>query len=173
MSFGCSEYQRYNFWKQFTTVRCIYPCNCQLFRISKIQFFESNSQHIATCTQLDYRLFRISKIQFFESNSQPLLSWVIASSVVQNIKRYNFLKAIHNLVANPLANPLLLEYQRYNFLKAIHNVSYTKLSLETVVQNIKDTIFWKQFTTKCLRFIGVWMLFRISKIQFFESNSQL
>ena len=92
-------------------------------------------------------LFRISKIQFFESNSQRqflILSFSLRCS----------------------------EYQRYNFLKAIHNGGTAPTFSAAVVQNIKDTIFWKQFTTSFLLYYGFDKLFRISKIQFFESNSQ-
>ena len=161
------------FWKQFTTDTVYYTNIKWLFRISKIQFFESNSQRLIDsfavnirCSEYqrynflkaihnDWRvffhhseLFRISKIQFFESNSQ--LTWL-------HIDCYDSCS----------------EYQRYNFLKAIHNLSQLKQNLLLVVQNIKDTIFWKQFTT-CRNWnkICCW-LFRISKIQFFESNSQL
>ena len=144
---SCSEYQRYNFWKQFTTYWRVFFHDPELFRISKIQFFESNSQPDGwwmldwwRCSEyqrynflkqftttykeieIDERLFRISKIQFFESNSQL----------------YNFTRLQH---------PGCSEYQRYNFLKAIHNSVYCWFRCERVVQNIKDTIFWKQFTT--------------------------
>ena len=161
------------FWKQFTTLKHVVPLTSMLFRISKIQFFESNSQlkiknyerksscseyqrynflkaiHNATGNGTPFtRLFRISKIQFFESNSQ--LSFV-----------NNFLERCCS------------EYQRYNFLKAIHNAKRPMPFFADVVQNIKDTIFWKQFTTDFKVVSFQILLFRISKIQFFESNSQL
>ena len=195
---SCSEYQRYNFlkaihnegvrglkgkivvqnikdtifWKQFTTCLQNQSNFSGLFRISKIQFFESNSQpdyyrsnlslscseyqrynflkaihNKSVCCVRIWKLFRISKIQFFESNSQlylPSLFFFLCCS----------------------------EYQRYNFLKAIHNSTCWISLYPSVVQNIKDTIFWKQFTTGWCRLLWHSLLFRISKIQFFESNSQ-
>ena len=145
---SCSEYQRYNFlkaihnsstpvmgmemvvqnikdtifWKQFTTSFIGYVYVLPLFRISKIQFFESNSQ------------LNVWGLSVYECCS---------------------------------------EYQRYNFLKAIHNRSLYLSQTAVVVQNIKDTIFWKQFTTVIGCWCNIFRLFRISKIQFFESNSQL
>ena len=144
-----------------------------MFRISKIQTFESNSQlfHIwfgetAGCSEYQrykllkaihnylpasvaiVKLFRISKIQTFESNSQQICSVVVL----------------------PVS---CSEYQRYKLLKAIHNDLVCEIDGKIVVQNIKDTNFWKQFTTdKCVA-AGCSLLFRISKIQTFESNSQL
>ena len=161
-----------NFWKQFTTGSCVFKSAAMLFRISKIQTFESNSQlfhrniswlgvvqnikdtnfwkqfttpsNHSVAIQL---LFRISKIQTFESNSQLFFKF--------------------NIVINSCS-----EYQRYKLLKAIHNNHVYNLLLEVVVQNIKDTNFWKQFTTICRQQKKEVGLFRISKIQTFESNSQ-
>jgi len=118
-------------------------------------------------------LFRISKIQFFESNSQRLDIVLLKVPCCSEYQRYNFLKAIHNIptkiyevlslfriskiqffesnsqLTDFKPNTIIgcSEYQRYNFLKAIHN---KKLEINTKYE-----------------------LFRISKIQFFESNSQL
>ena len=145
---SCSEYQRYkllkaihnkdgtgslklsvvqnikdtNFWKQFTTGYQLIRQNSQLFRISKIQTFESNSQ-----------------LHFFFREKGSGCS----------------------------------EYQRYKLLKAIHNGIVLLANTPGVVQNIKDTNFWKQFTTFTVKTSEKCKLFRISKIQTFESNSQL
>ncbi len=112
-----------------------------LFRISKIQIFESNSQQLFNCDNLDlscseyqrykflkaihnpYKsnrksipLFRISKIQIFESNSQRI------GAFFQTVRSCS-------------------EYQRYKFLKAIHNFFAKHFAGNNVVQNIKDTNF--------------------------------
>ena len=42
-----------------------------------------------------------------------------------------------------------------------------------VVSDYKDTNFWKQFTTGIAEFVGYRRLFQTTKIQIFESNSQL
>ena len=186
------------FWKQFTMERWRLKTRIRLFIRSKIQFFESNSQ-LHTSSMFDevgclsdqrynflkaihnfsswenfitvvvyqikdtifwkqftivvglkcaiIALFIRSKIQFFESNSQ-------------------FIPYISGFLACCLSD------QRYNFLKAIHNLNTKNLSLINVVYQIKDTIFWKQFTIRCSTWNEPGKLFIRSKIQFFESNSQ-
>ena len=64
------------------------------------------------------------------------------------------------------------EYQRYQLLRAIHNNRKLFLSELLVVPNIKDINFWEQFTTTNRQTQTIRMLFRISKISTFESNSQ-
>ena len=93
-------------------------------------------------------LFIRSKIQFFESKSQRLVS---GSKLL----------------------PGCLSDQRYNFLKANHNPYSRPLLWMTVVYQIKDTIFWKQITTQSMWIRLKFLLFIRSKIQFFESKSQL
>ena len=66
-----------------------------------------------------------------------------------------------------------LSDQRYNFLKANHNHTSDPTLRTEVVYQIKDTIFWKQITTGVHTGYGKNMLFIRSKIQFFESKSQL
>ncbi len=61
-------------------------------------------------------LFIKSKIQFFESKSQQLLF-------------------------GQLTMQSCLSSQRYNFLKANHNTSQELSSTDTVVYQVKDTIF--------------------------------
>ena len=162
-----------NYWKQFTTVHLDARISCLLFRISKIPIIESNSQqmtYVPTMSQgcfeyqryqllkaihnligkpyLFNKLFRISKIPIIESNSQP------------NFLKYQFWRCC-------------FEYQRYQLLKAIHNTEYVIDRVRKVVSNIKDTNYWKQFTTNHLLLVFFSKLFRISKIPIIESNSQL
>ncbi len=93
------------------------------------------------------KLFIKSKIQFFESKSQ------LCGCVKTTIKR-------------------CLSSQRYNFLKANHNQFLSLGHKFPVVYQVKDTIFWKQITTKMERWLFDAGLFIKSKIQFFESKSQ-
>ena len=143
-----------------------------LFRISKISTFESNSQlnkyerlkelgcseyqryqllraihNLLWVVFLVIWLFRISKISTFESNSQLERHRVIS------MKRCS-------------------EYQRYQLLRAIHNLFFHTFSAPRVVPNIKDINFWEQFTTIYKNTLQLFLLFRISKISTFESNSQ-
>ena len=93
-------------------------------------------------------LFIKSKIQFFESKSQH--------------------------IGQVLYLPdCCLSSQRYNFLKANHNALIAAVRWWWVVYQVKDTIFWKQITTKCVSIEIKELLFIKSKIQFFESKSQL
>ena len=70
-----------------------------------------------------FTLFIKSKIQFFESKSQQEIS---------------FPNQINSCLSS----------QRYNFLKANHNLMPIRYWLLYVVYQVKDTIFWKQITTK-------------------------
>ena len=169
-----------------------------LFRISKISTFESNSQQrqscfCETCSCSEYQryqllraihnlsssirllilLFRISKISTFESNSQPWQTLTKYAMSCSEYQRYQLLRAIHNCRQCKRIQHRLFriskistfesnsqqcekegrkytrcsEYQRYQLLRAIHNTnSYLAVSM---------------------------LLFRISKISTFESNSQL
>ena len=94
------------------------------------------------------KLFIKSKIQFFESKSQ-LVSFCDKSGFS------------------------CLSSQRYNFLKANHNAYDRINNWWTVVYQVKDTIFWKQITTNTVVMMYDPELFIKSKIQFFESKSQL
>ena len=92
-------------------------------------------------------LFPMSKIQTFESNSQPL-PWC---------KYKHF---------------CCFRCQRYKLLKAIHNPYNHWYIVNLAVSDVKDTNFWKQFTTSENKFGVSILLFPMSKIQTFESNSQ-
>ena len=90
------------------------------------------------------------------------------------LQRYKLLKAIHN-ARTPSKTPLsrCFRLQRYKLLKAIHNwVDPAKIE-KKVVSDYKDTNFWKQFTTISPGAPSAPWLFQTTKIQTFESNSQL
>ena len=93
-------------------------------------------------------LFQTTKIQTFESNSQPSNSHYCVRFRCFRLQRYKLLKAIHNA-----------ELDREYHLQ--------------VVSDYKDTNFWKQFTTSNLTALLTKTLFQTTKIQTFESNSQL
>ena len=142
-----SDYKDTNFWKQFTTTAIRQTASFCCFRLQRYKLLKAihNYCHQADCVVL---LFQTTKIQTFESNSQ--LSHPYASNVT-----------------------CCFRLQRYKLLKAIHNSVQTIPSLLSVVSDYKDTNFWKQFTT-----VWAWAsetvgLFQTTKIQTFESNSQL
>ena len=145
------------------------------------------------------RLFQTTKIQTFESNSQPSVTRVKCNLRCFRLQRYKLLKAIHNLLPPRWrARLCCFRLQRYKLLKAIHNLKDAGATFAKVVSDYKDTNFWKQFTTyiqslcpqiRCFRLqrykllkaihndiyvliLGC-VLFQTTKIQTFESNSQL
>ena len=92
-------------------------------------------------------MFAVTKIQIFESNSQLNRSPVFLPRRCSPSQRYKFLKAIHN-----------------------RTVIFTRKSLD--VRRHKDTNFWKQFTTLLRYILEEKVMFAVTKIQIFESNSQ-
>jgi len=97
---------------------------------------------------------------------------LILHHVVYRFKDTIFWKQITTLVLIPNSGNSCLSVQRYNFLKANHNLIKKGVFSATVVYRFKDTIFWKQITTRrciCWRWSS---LFIGSKIQFSESKSQ-
>ena len=118
----CLSSQRYNFLK--ANHNAVVNNSNQapvVYQVKDTIFWKQ----ITTCTKVwttDVLLFIKSKIQFFESKSQR--------SIIVS----------HN-------HPSCLSSQRYNFLKANHNKIKIKITIHTVVYQVKDTIFWKQITT--------------------------
>ncbi len=143
----CSEYQRYQL------LRAIHNCGNTWFvhhdvvpNIKDINFWEQFTT-IRFIHTRHTTLFRISKISTFESNSQPV-------------------------ELSELLRSCCSEYQRYQLLRAIHNGKVGGVVGSSVVPNIKDINFWEQFTTFIDFIRNMELLFRISKISTFESNSQ-
>ena len=93
-------------------------------------------------------MFAVTKIQIFESNSQ----------LAKELGSVSY-------GCSPS--------QRYKFLKAIHNIKIIVIFRVQDVRRHKDTNFWKQFTTKPYNRIYDLLMFAVTKIQIFESNSQL
>ena len=116
------------FWKQFTTCYCWGRLRVGLLLVSKILNSESNSQPIAFACENSCLLLLVSKILNSESNSQ------------------------HQAEASLLPSRCCW-YQRYWILKAIHNCPRLLILRVMVVVGIKDTEFWKQFTTIFFNYI--------------------
>ena len=161
------------FWKQFTTFDVTSPTNRLLFRISKIQFFESNSQPLAVQTSSTRRCSEYQRYNFLKAihNVHPIVRKIL--NVVQNIKDTIFWKQFTTLLSTVLPCSMLFRISKIQFFESNSQLIWREYYRDQVVQNIKDTIFWKQFTTIMFAICSKRWLFRISKIQFFESNSQL
>ena len=62
--------------------------------------------------------------------------------------------------------------QRYELMRAIHNPDNGQFEKWEVVPDVKDTNLWEQFTTNGIPLTTTLLLFLMSKIRTYESNSQ-
>ena len=187
------------FWKQITTLMDQHQAFRLLFIKSKIQFFESKSQPQFDISDFEYSCLSSQRYNFLKANHNKSVTQYVVTPVVYQVKDTIFWKQITTIHAYRLDYLLLfikskiqffesksqqsaarkincgscLSSQRYNFLKANHNDLLTNLLLIEVVYQVKDTIFWKQITTIIHITSFFVLLFIKSKIQFFESKSQL
>ena len=187
------------FWKQITTYRYRVLFLLLLFIKSKIQFFESKSQRCSEPIVGGLCCLSSQRYNFLKANHNKWTPWIIRLEVVYQVKDTIFWKQITTAPNGMILDPLLfikskiqffesksqlktytmkkenscLSSQRYNFLKANHNSVVQRCKINCVVYQVKDTIFWKQITTGII-VSNLWgLLFIKSKIQFFESKSQL
>ena len=196
---SCSEYQRYkllkaihnfcdgtvvqfvvvqnikdtNFWKQFTTRGVLLLILRLLFRISKIQTFESNSQQDGGYLQKYSCCSEYQRYKLLKAIHNCFKVSVKFFIVVQNIKDTNFWKQFTTIWKMPINGFWLFRISKIQTFESNSQPFSWTSSIRCVVQNIKDTNFWKQFTTPAFCLLCRLLLFRISKIQTFESNSQL
>ena len=118
-------------------------------------------------------MFIRSKIQFFESKSQHQQKWIKKKKSCLSDQRYNFLKANHNGTWSAVRFFTLFIRSKIQFFESKSQHQNQVLDSQSVVYQIKDTIFWKQITTAYKGALYLLELFIRSKIQFFESKSQL
>ena len=170
----------------------------QLFIKSKIQFFESKSQHLLDLRFVYQCCLSSQRYNFLKANHNSWSWWNRSKNVVYQVKDTIFWKQIttnwillkimyllfikskiqffESKSQQPryfcLKHLCCLSSQRYNFLKANHNALHKGLFPIVVVYQVKDTIFWKQITTDNSSVMSAIALFIKSKIQFFESKSQ-
>ena len=183
-----------NFWKQFTTTTTMGIRAGLLFSMSKIQIFESNSQRVARNTLDDYVVFDVKDTNFWKQFTTTNFGTLTPIRCFR-CQRYKFLKAIHNKwkpshhikrlfsmskiqIFESNSQHLFIPYpnnvccfrcQRYKFLKAIHNIQWGHLPHGTVVFDVKDTNFWKQFTTTCSIFVSFARCFRCQRYKFLKA----
>ena len=143
-----------------------------MFIRSKIQFFESKSQQTIQLKRLRQCCLSDQRYNFLKANHNSSPGRISFASVVYQIKDTIFWKQITTVFLSSTQINGCLSDQRYNFLKANHNPTETCIGSKEVVYQIKDTIFWKQITTKENELQHKFRLFIRSKIQFFESKSQ-
>ena len=161
------------FWKQITTV-VLSVCFCpQLFIKSKIQFFESKSQHNEVRKRTYYSCLSSQRYNFLKANHNTTKQLIKKWTVVYQVKDTIFWKQITTKVFFYRPWYMLFIKSKIQFFESKSQL-YIIIAMEhIVVYQVKDTIFWKQITTQCKGWRWCQMLFIKSKIQFFESKSQL
>ena len=136
------------FWKQFTTTSWLILDGGMLLLVSKILNSESNSQLVvglailADCCCWYQRYWILKAIH----NSND--TFVSMFEVVVGIKDTEFWKQFTTVNCTSTKDECCCWYQRYWILKAIHNIPKAITMYLYVVVGIKDTEFWKQFTTR-------------------------
>ena len=138
------------FWKQITTVDNFLIVGKVLFIKSKIQFFESKSQQVWIVYSSNFCCLSSQRYNFLKANHNTDSGDDILGMVVYQVKDTIFWKQITTDCRYPWIFDSCLSSQRYNFLKANHNMAKNRNLPETVVYQVKDTIFWKQITTVVL-----------------------
>ena len=173
-------------------------CVSVLFQTTKIQNFETNSQPILHRFQAHETVSDHKDTKFW--NQFTTAEWnEIVLAYCFRPQRYKILKPIHNVVVAPPLVTLLFQTtkiqnfetnsqqglnfdiyllycfrpQRYKILKPIHNHLLLLFRFFETVSDHKDTKFWNQFTTRRYGSLFSPQLFQTTKIQNFETNSQL
>ena len=137
-----------NYWKQFTTLDRSGQSNRKLFRISKIPIIESNSQHDKENDKYVLGCFVYQRYQLLKAIHNWNWKLTLTTFVVSYIKDTNYWKQFTTCCAVEIEFDGCFVYQRYQLLKAIHNYFCVNFNLSQVVSYIKDTNYWKQFTTR-------------------------
>ena len=137
-----SDHKDTKFWNQFTTIIRHYSLKFVLFQITKIQNFETNSQH-------------------FNDN-------LFHNKTVSDHKDTKFWNQFTTAFALAFSTVNCFRSQRYKILKPIHNWCKVRLCHYQTVSDHKDTKFWNQFTTRLDWIITNSILFQITKIQIIQ-----
>ena len=132
---------------------------------------KANHNNVDSVTLLS-RLFIKSKIQFFESKSQHVVACTGALCVVYQVKDTIFWKQITTNMVCISSVILLFIKSKIQFSESKSQPTSYICAVLKVVYQVKDTIFWKQITTPWAKQNFSPTLFIKSKIQFFESKSQ-
>ena len=148
LPFRCFRLQRYKFLKAIHNLEWIVVFACRLFQTTKIQIFESNSQHVRTSLVQSYSCFRL--------------------------QRYKFLKAIHNAPFPILQRNLVVsDYKDTNFWKQFTTPVESRLSTSKLFQTTKIQIFESNSQQRCLWASRISpCCFRLQRYKLSQSNSQ-
>ena len=167
------EWQRYKFWKQFTTSELSSINSLLLFSNDKDTNFESNSQHYLNGDRERFGCFRMTKIQILKAIHNVIRRFRLNSEVVFEWQRYKFWKQFTTFSACLIFIFCCFRMTKIQILKAIHNFSGWRYFYICVVFEWQRYKFWKQFTTSISCSNSTAGLFSNDKDTNFESNSQL
>ena len=161
------------FWKQITTAHLLTVRYSVLFIRSKIQFFESKSQLPCCFGVHHYGCLSDQRYNFLKANHNFAGYRFYRLRVVYQIKDTIFWKQITTIATTAVVPFVLFIRSKIQFFESKSQLRVRNTFQATVVYQIKDTIFWKQITTALIWTKHHLTLFIRSKIQFFESKSQL
>ena len=142
-----SDHKDTKFWNQFTTSEIMCRKTWQLFQTTKIQNFETNSQRCNLVVFNSWNCFRPQRYKILKPIHNAFFCVILIRKLFQTTK-------IQNFETNSQQTPI--------FLVIVFTVS-----------DHKDTKFWNQFTTLMDDLDTQQVLFQTTKIQNFETNSQL
>jgi len=124
VTFCCSEYQRYKLLRAIHNDQLKETFEVIVVQNIKDTNFCEQFTTFALESTKDLQLFRISKIQTFASNSQ-LKGWLISSlNCCSEYQRYKLLRAIHNRVRlNPYERLVVQNIKDTNFCEQFTTLS--------------------------------------------------
>ena len=118
-------------------------------------------------------LFQITKIQNFETNSQQLAKMLHIEITVSDHKDTKFWNQFTTNLQSSLQLSQLFQITKIQNFETNSQLIVGKFHKRLTVSDHKDTKFWNQFTTRFRVSSFRWRLFQITKIQNFETNSQM
>jgi len=161
--------------------------------MSKIQFLKAIHNFVASLTIWQRCCLRCQRYNFWKQFTTRMDELILDEELF-TMSKIQFLKAIHNWWSTLPLLFLLFTMSKIQFLKAIHNKLARLISHNSVVYDVKDTIFesnsqhvipdlrnnysclrcqrynfWKQFTTIKSDYFHPIKLFTMSKIQFLKA----
>jgi len=146
--------------------------SAQLFTTSKIENFESKSQHVSYNIIRKICCSRHQRSKILKANHNCLLQSSLFCKLFTTSKIENFVSKSQPLHIAGVLDFGCSRHQRSKILKANHNLGYSLHFHTVVVHDIKDRKFWKQITTEKPSLFSFFKLFTTSKIENFESKSQ-
>ena len=168
----CFRPQRYKILKPIHNPLFLNTCSKALFQTTKIQNFETNSQHDLRASTKRSNCFRPQRYKILKPIHNCLLLLKICVFTVSDHKDTKFWNQFTTVFDQwDVISKLFQTTKIQNFeTNSQHGMShYEKLK---TVSDHKDTKFWNQFTTLSYISYQSFKLFQTTKIQNFETNSQ-